>query len=206
VSPAPFNGGDNCHCHEIEDNDAKKRCSELKLQFSRDLDRDYGPAEIARGVTAEFLASAANIGERFIKRKDVVYASNSHHRAIPPHESIKADLEAAIKYLHTKREDYQCSRLTCGMLFTCAPGLYNCILQFILPLMIYFPGLAALQGSGTLILMDSTHKYNKWNWRLFTLTVRDKFGSWIPAAQFLVEHEDSVSVAAALQALPGLPE
>ena len=54
--------------------------------------------------------------------------------------------------------------------------------------------------------MDSTHKSNKWNWRLFTLTVRDKFGSWIPAAQFLVEHEDIVSVAEALQALPGLPE
>lgn len=49
--------------------------------------------------------------------------------------------------------------------------------------------------------MDSTHKTNTWHWRLFTLTVRDRHGCYIPAAQFLVEREDSMSVGEALKAL-----
>lgn len=52
--------------------------------------------------------------------------------------------------------------------------------------------------------MDSTHKTNFWKWRLFTITVRDQYGAWIPAAQFIVEKEDSVSVGEALRHLRAL--
>ena len=50
-------------------------------------------------------------------------------------------------------------------------------------------------------MMDSTHKTNTWDWRLFTLTVRNKNASYLPAFQFLVEREDSASVGEALQAI-----
>src|SRR5947209_8583979 len=35
-----------------------------------------------------------------------------------------------------------------------------------------------LSRHGWLTLVDSTHKTNKWDWRLFTLYVRDDIGCW----------------------------
>jgi hypothetical protein len=46
-----------------------------------------------------------------------------------------------------------------------------------------------LSRYGYLSLIDSTHKTNQLEWKLFTIMVRDKFGCWHPAAHTLLSHE-----------------
>src|SRR5436190_10654921 len=47
--------------------------------------------------------------------------------------------------------------------------------------------------------MDATHSMNHLKWYLTTLMVRTEHGSWIPAAHFLHEFQDSDSLAAGLR-------
>ncbi len=50
-----------------------------------------------------------------------------------------------------------------------------------------------------LTLIDSTHKTNRYDWRLFTLYIRDGFGCWDVGAHFFVSGEDGDSVGMALK-------
>ena len=47
--------------------------------------------------------------------------------------------------------------------------------------------------------MDSTHKTNKHDWRLFTLYIRDGYGCLDVGAHFFVSNEDSETIAQALR-------
>jgi hypothetical protein len=49
--------------------------------------------------------------------------------------------------------------------------------------------LARLARHGYLTLIDSTHKTNQLEWKLFTLMVRDEYACWHPAAHGLLSHE-----------------
>ncbi|KAI9088538.1 hypothetical protein DFS34DRAFT_646232 [Phlyctochytrium arcticum] len=60
------------------------------------------------------------------------------------------------------------------------------------------PGLRLLSTNSYLVLLDSTRKTNRFDWRLFTCMVRDNFGSWLPAAQFFVRTENADAVAKGL--------
>ena len=59
--------------------------------------------------------------------------------------------------------------------------------------------LEKLQRHGWLTLIDSTHKTNKYDWRLFTLYIRDTCGSWNIGAHFFVSSEDCDTVSEALK-------
>ena len=59
--------------------------------------------------------------------------------------------------------------------------------------------LKKLQRYEWLTLIDSTHKTNKYNWRLFTLYVRDSYGCWDVSAHFFVSNEDTDTVLKALK-------
>jgi hypothetical protein len=50
-----------------------------------------------------------------------------------------------------------------------------------------------------LTLIDSTHKTNRYDWRLFTLYIRDTFGCWDVGAHFLVSNEDCDTISKALK-------
>ena len=56
-----------------------------------------------------------------------------------------------------------------------------------------------LQRHGWLTLIDSTHKTNRYDWRLFTLYIHDTYGCWNIGAHFFVSSEDSDTVAEALK-------
>ncbi|KAI9095486.1 hypothetical protein DFS34DRAFT_625925 [Phlyctochytrium arcticum] len=62
-------------------------------------------------------------------------------------------------------------------------------------------GLETLVSSSYLVQLDSTHKTNIYDWRLFTVMVRDKHGSWIPAGQFYTSIENACAVNGGLQTL-----
>ena len=123
VTVIPFGKGNNSHCHEIEDSDAKKRCKYLLEGFERDLDRGFLPSDIQRGVVAEFHTSGANIGAKFFKRMDVVNRSTAQHKAIPPESAIKADLAAAEDWIKENRADYTITKLSNGFLMTNQKGM-----------------------------------------------------------------------------------
>src|SRR6185369_16891224 len=59
--------------------------------------------------------------------------------------------------------------------------------------------LEKLRCHGWLTLMDSTHKTNKHDWRLFTLYVRNGYGCWNVGAHFFVSDENSETIAEALR-------
>ena len=49
--------------------------------------------------------------------------------------------------------------------------------------------------------MDSTHKTNRHDWKLYTLLARDQFGSWLSGGHFFVSAEEQKIVAKGLQIL-----
>src|SRR5437588_12503257 len=49
--------------------------------------------------------------------------------------------------------------------------------------------------------MDSTHKINKRDWKLYTLLTRNAFGSWLPGGHFFVSGEEQGIIAKGLQVL-----
>lgn len=48
-------------------------------------------------------------------------------------------------------------------------------------------------------MIDSTHKTNRYDYRLFTLYIRNKYGCWVIGAHFFVSNEDSNTVEEALK-------
>jgi len=58
--------------------------------------------------------------------------------------------------------------------------------------------LKKLERHRWLTLIDSTHKTNRYDWRLFTLYVRDTYGCWNVGAHFFASNEDADTVAEAL--------
>ncbi|RHZ57016.1 hypothetical protein Glove_395g59 [Diversispora epigaea] len=59
--------------------------------------------------------------------------------------------------------------------------------------------LKKLHQYGWLTLIDSTHKTNKHDWRLFTLYIRDSYNCWDIGVHFFVSNEDSDTIAEALK-------
>ena len=156
---------------------------------------DYAPSDVRVAIQSAF--NSDNIGAEYVNRHDTNNMSASSGRRVTPQGDALKDIMHAIEHLNTIRElgkrnpkvlihGYNTKSIDCGVL------LYS------------KEGLAALRRHGALVLMDSTHKTNKWRWRLFTLTVRDKYGSYLPAAQFLIDREIGDNVADALRVLQEL--
>ena len=47
-----------------------------------------------------------------------------------------------------------------------------------------------LAHHGRFVLMDATHKTNQLGWLLYTLMVRNDYGSWLPTCHLLTEKPD----------------
>jgi hypothetical protein len=61
--------------------------------------------------------------------------------------------------------------------------------------------LRMLTAHGHLSLIDSTHKTNQLEWKLFTLMVRDQYACWHPVAHGLLSHEFGELIAELLLAI-----
>ena len=59
--------------------------------------------------------------------------------------------------------------------------------------------LQVLADRGMLSLMDATHDSNKLKWLLYTIMVRNQYGSYVPAAHILTQKQDSDIVAVGLR-------
>lgn len=58
--------------------------------------------------------------------------------------------------------------------------------------------LELLQQRGCFAMMDATHKTNWLGWLLYTISVRNNEGSWLPVAHFLTKEQDGDIIAASL--------
>lgn len=56
-----------------------------------------------------------------------------------------------------------------------------------------------LHQHGFAVLMDSTHKTNHYDWKLFTLYVRTPSNTWVSGANFLLQRETADSIELALR-------
>ena len=56
-----------------------------------------------------------------------------------------------------------------------------------------------LEQHGWLTLIDSIHKTNKYDYRLFTLYIHNYYGCWDVRAHFFVSNEDSVTIMQGLK-------
>jgi hypothetical protein len=61
--------------------------------------------------------------------------------------------------------------------------------------------LRILEAHGHLSLIDSTHKTNQLEWKLFTIMARDQYAYWHPVAHGLLSHEFGELIAELLLAI-----
>ena len=61
--------------------------------------------------------------------------------------------------------------------------------------------LEALKKYGYFAIMDATHKTVRWGWNLFTIMVRDGYGSWLPTACFFTEQQTGRVISACLRVI-----
>ncbi|KAI9088846.1 hypothetical protein DFS34DRAFT_654723 [Phlyctochytrium arcticum] len=184
--------------HEMGDVDDRKRCIEAQLLIDNEAAKPYLSQTIAQHLP-ELVAKEhspshlADLGSSLItskavwnaKRKNPDFMTNPEPTVLTPDIPQAADnLEAegfiVKRFLAASRSNGDATE---GFAFARQAEL------------------EILQDCSHLVLLDSTHKTNRWDWRLFTCMVRDKFGSWIPAGQFFLERENGKSVVACLSAL-----
>ena len=155
--------------------------------------KNYSPPAITFAVkeyATNKLGLDANINE--LKRKEV---ANIKYKIRGPMESnligdsnLTSDISQSVFYLIEKgyhAESYKVffasHKSTKGIVF------------------VHPEQLKKLQRHGWLTLIDSTHKTNRYDWRLFTLYVHDSYGCWDVGAHFFVSNEDADTVSKALK-------
>ncbi|GBC09883.1 hypothetical protein RclHR1_00920001 [Rhizophagus clarus] len=180
------------HTHSLLESDRLKRSQATRTLVEKEAVKNYSPPAITSAIKeyASKLGLGASVSE--LKRKEV---ANIKYKVRGPMEAhltcnsgLRSDISESVSFLIEKGyqvENYcvshQSAKTTKGFVFAHPKQLEK------------------LQRHGWLTLIDSTHKTNKYDWRLFTLYVRDTYGSWDVGAHFFVSNEDCDTVSEALK-------
>jgi MULE transposase domain len=190
------------HSHSLDECDANKRNSLLRKLVGAEVAKGYHPATVIRSLTGEGNADAraqlAAAGGAYLTRQDVINAGLMWRLANP-------------NQLWARREDKNDVSLqgiealeTLANLGWLALQISAISLDKTKGRGIVFADSARLQTLAThghLSLIDSTHKTNQLEWKLFTLIVRDQYASWLPVAHSLLSHEFGELIAKFLLAI-----
>lgn len=179
--------GGPSHTHGLRESDMRKTPSKIVNFLEEELKKKYrAPAvrEVARdGFKNE------QLGSEFITTKKILNVQHRIHGGLEtqylPAGTLDDDMDEAIKWLISN--EYRTHQFTAGDKRGFAFAKEN--------------SLKALQRGGHLVLMDSTHKTTKYDWKLYTLLIRNEYGSWLPGGHFYVSGEDKHIVKAGLQQL-----
>ncbi|CAB5200016.1 unnamed protein product [Rhizophagus irregularis] len=178
------------HTHSLLDVDRLKRPQVIRTLVEKEAVKNYLPLAITAAVK-EYATIELGLGAsaQELKRKEV---TNIKYKVRGPMEvhlvgnsDLKLDISQSVSYL--KEQGYQVEiycvhqRSTKGIVFAHPEQLEK------------------LENHGWLTLIDSTHKTNRYDWRLFTLYVCDTYRCWNIDAHFFVSSEDSDTVAEALK-------
>ncbi len=155
------------HEHSLLESDRIKRSQAIQVLVEKEAVKNYSPPVITAAIK-EYATTKLDLGTSVqeLSRKEV---TNIKYKVCGPMEAhligdsdLKTDISQSIFYLIEKGyrvEDYSIShRSTKGIVFAHPKQLEK------------------LQRHGWLTLIDSTHKTNRYDWRLFTLYIRDTYG------------------------------
>ncbi|CAB4488030.1 unnamed protein product [Rhizophagus irregularis] len=174
------------HTHSLLDVNRLKRPQIIRTLVEKEAVKNYLPpaitATIKEYTTIELGLDASAQCKEVTNIKYKVRGPIEVH--LVGNSDLKLDISQSVLYL--KEQGYQVEiyhvhqRSTKGIVFAHPEQLEK------------------LENHGWLTLIDSTHKTNRYDWRLFTLYVHDTYGCWNIGAHFFVSSEDSDTVAEAL--------
>ncbi len=178
------------HTHSLLEIDRIKRPQAIRALVEKEAAKNYSPPAITSAVkeyATNELGLSASVQE--LKRKEVANIQYKIRGLTESHligtSDLRSDISQSVSYLMEKGyhvESFNIShKSTKGIVF------------------MHPNQLEKLQRYGWLTLIDSTHKTNKYDWRLFTLYVRDTYGCWDIGAHFFVSKEDSDTISKALK-------
>jgi MULE transposase domain len=175
------------HTHGLKDSDIRKKSTEITEFIEEEAIKGYRAPAIKDAAMDHF--DNKQIGIEFLQLESILNAQHKVRGGLNAPfigvESLQEDLKESVEWL--KSNDYYIERFEepeyQGFTFATADNL------------------KILQKSGHLIIMDSTHKTNKHGWKLYTVLIRDSFGSWLPGGHFFVSGEEYRIVTKGLQIL-----
>ncbi|PKC69121.1 hypothetical protein RhiirA1_456382 [Rhizophagus irregularis] len=155
------------HLHPIEDSKKLKRSEVVRELVMQEAVKNYRPPEIVSAVK-EIATETLDLGEcvKELRRKEVTNIKYKVRGPLDTHlvgdPKRKLDIREAISFLKNRGylvERYEIPDLsTYGFIFMHPNHLKN------------------LEQHGWLSLIDSTHKTNRYDYRLFTLYIRNSYG------------------------------
>ena len=174
------------HTHSLLEIDRIKRPQAIRTLVEKEAVKNYSPPAITSAVK-EYATTELGLGQE-LKRKEVANIQYKVHGLTNSHligSNLRTDILQSVSYLIEKGyhvENFNVShRSTKGIVF------------------MHPDQLEKLRCYGWLTLIDSTHKTNKYDWRLFTLYIRDTYGCWNVSAHFFVNEEDGDTISRALK-------
>lgn len=179
-------GGPN-HTHDLKASDLIKRPSKLTDFLEEEAKKGYSAPAIKEAAIDQF--KDQEMGTGFLKLESVLNAQHKVRGGLnAPYIgaiNLEEDINQSLKWL--QYEGYQTEQFE-------EPEYRGFALA-------NQDNLDALQNSGHLVIMDSTHKTNKHGWKLYTVLVRDSFNSWLPGGHFFVSTDEQNIVAKGLRVL-----
>ena len=190
------------HSHLLDEIDANKRNSFLRQLVGAEVAKGYHPVAIIGSLTKagkpESRARLAAAGGTYLIRQDVINTGLMWRLANPNklwvNKSAKDDVNlqaiealetlASLKWLASQISAISLDKVEGRGLVFADPAR-----------------LQILTTHGHLTLIDSTHKTNQLEWKLFTLMARDQYACWHPLAHGLLSHEFGELIAEFLLAI-----
>ncbi|KAH9203596.1 hypothetical protein DL95DRAFT_501919 [Leptodontidium sp. 2 PMI_412] len=201
------------HSHSLDESDANKRNSFLRKLVGAEVANGYPPAAVigslignGRADARARLASAGGTYERgwtvglvhpgrtrptvnplsYLTRQDVINAGLTWRLANPNRLWAVASAKNNVSLQGVEAIETLAGLgwLVSQVSATSLDHVDGRGLSFADP-----ARLSTLEAHGHLSLIDSTHKTNQLEWKLFTLMVRDQYACWHPVAHGLLSHE-----------------
>ncbi|CAB5217379.1 unnamed protein product [Rhizophagus irregularis] len=178
------------HSHALEESKRLKRSQIVRDLVIQEAVKNYKPPEIV-SVVKEYATDKLDLGEsvKELRRKEVTNIKYKIHGSLDAHlignPKRELDIREAISFL--EKEEYLVNYYE-------IPHLSTYGFVFIHP-----DHIKNLEQHRWLTLIDSTHKTNKYDCRLFTLYIRNYYGCWDVGAHFFVSNENSDTVAEGLK-------
>ncbi len=180
------------HTHSLIESDRIKHSQAVRDLVEKEAVKNYPPLAITSAIKeyATKLGLGASVQE--LRRKEVANIKYKVRGLLEVHLmcdfDLKSDISKSMSFLIEKGYhiesyyvSYQSTKSAKGIVFAHPKQLEK------------------LQRYGWLTLIDSTHKTNKYDWRLFTLYVRDTYGCWDVGVHFFVSNKDCNTVSEALK-------
>jgi len=179
-----------------------RRNSFIKELVRVDITKGYKPADVigsVRGVgRPERSAKLNSAGGKYLTRQDATNSGKQWRLANPNALFVSHDAKdnrsIQVREAFVKLDEL--GWVSAPISAVSLDGVVGHGIVFALP-----SRLVTLAQCGHLSLMDSTHKTNQLEWKLFTLMVRDKFTCWHPVAHALLSNEFGELIAEFLLAI-----